>query len=52
MSEEVFIDQTGIDINAVANRCAEAEDAGESAYPGMSYEQGVATDNEAAHPFD
>ena len=29
------------DINDVLNRCVEAEESGDSKYPGMSYEQGV-----------
>jgi hypothetical protein len=30
------------EIDEVLNWCAEADEAGGSAYPGMSYEQGVA----------
>ena len=29
------------DINDVLNQCVEAEESGDSKYPGMSYEQGV-----------
>lgn len=46
------------DMNDVLNRCTAAEDEGATAYPGMSYEQGVSvairwlTDVYAPHPFD
>jgi len=29
------------EIDDVLNKCLEAEDAGQSVYPGMTYEQGV-----------
>lgn len=30
------------EINELLNQCADSEDSGESKYPGMSYEQGLA----------
>lgn len=35
------LQKTDDQINAVLNRCAEQEDKGGSAFPGMTYEQGI-----------
>ena len=40
MAREVVI-RTQEEIDAVLNRCVEADAKGGSAYPGMTYEQGV-----------
>jgi hypothetical protein len=32
---------TDDEVNEILNWCAEAEDSGDSKYPGMTYEQGV-----------
>ena len=43
-------------IDELLNRCAEAEETGESAYPGMTYEQGIMAAIEwlegGDYPFD
>ena len=43
-------------IDELLNRCMEAEETGESAYPGMSYEQGIKAAFEwlegGDYPFD
>lgn len=43
-------------IDELLNRCTEAEETGESAYPGMSYEQGIKAAIEwldgGDYPFD
>lgn len=45
------------EVDTVLNRCLDSEDSGESAYPGMSYEQGVRAGiewaiREGLHPFE
>jgi hypothetical protein len=44
-------------INALLNQCADAEDSGQSKYPGMSYEQGISAairwmQGDEPHPLD
>jgi len=45
-------------INDVLNKCLDAEENGETVFPGMSYEQGVkagieyVSDTDNPHPFD
>lgn len=50
--------RTEEEINDLLNKCAEAEDTGESKYPGMTYENGIAaainwlTGNTDDNPLD
>lgn len=37
----MITERTEKEIDELLNRCVEAEETGESAYPGMSYEQGI-----------
>ena len=50
------VQRTDDQVNDLLNRCAEAEEIGESAYPGMSYEQGIKAAIEwlegGDYPFD
>lgn len=38
---KTFISRTQEEIDDLMNQCSEAEDTGESKYPGMMYEQGI-----------
>lgn len=50
------VQRTDDQVNDLLNRCAEAEETGESAYPGMTYEQGIKAAIEwlegGDYPFD
>lgn len=37
----MIVGRTEEEISELLNRCIEAEETGESVYPGMSYEQGI-----------
>lgn len=37
----MIVERSQEEIDELLNRCVEAEETGESAYPGMSYEQGI-----------
>lgn len=52
----MIVKRTDEEVNELLNRCSEAEENGESAYPGMTYEQGIKAMAEwlegGDYPFD